>query len=216
MSKALWVLELKISTQSNFQEFLTSREGQGSPTAHCGFGMAVADLRISHWSPKSTFHKVWKPLLCRVSPHQALENHLFSLLFYKELSYSSKGRRALWLSVPCLMSRKFLHLLNSLNTPPAMLFIWDQATQNNLWSNCRYFHSIIYALLPANHGNKAKFSKAPRLQGGNLRGENTGNHHLKILCHEQSLPLSVLLHPEYKNVANCLAIFNDASKINVL
>lgn len=137
--------------------------------AHCGFGMADADLCVSRWSIKSTFHNVWKPLLCCASPCQALENLLFSLWFYKGLSCSSKGRAAL--SVSCLVSGKFLHLLNSPNTPPAMLLNWDQATQNNLWSNCRYFHSIIYTLLQANHGNKANFSKAPHLQGGTLEGK---------------------------------------------
>lgn len=56
--------------------------------------------------------------------------------------------------------------------------------------------------------------------GRNLRGKNTGNYHLKILCHERSLPLPVLLHPENKNTASrlsiCLSIFNDALTINAL
>lgn len=148
-----------------------TREGQGSPMAHCGFGKAVADLSISHWSIKSTFHNVWKPLLCRVSPCQALETTLSYFDFTKGFPTLAREDQFLWLPEPCLMSERFLHLHNSPNTPPAMLFIRDQATQNNLWSNCRYFHSIIYTLLQANHGNKAKFSKAPCLQGGTLEGK---------------------------------------------
>lgn len=138
--------------------------------AHCGFGMADADLCISHWSIKSTFHNVWKPLLCCASPARLLKTSFSHSDFTKGFpALSCKGRAAL--SVSCLVSGKFLHLLNSPNTPPAMLLIWDQATQNNLWSNCRYFHSIIYTLLQANHGNKANFSKAPHLQGGTLEGK---------------------------------------------
>lgn len=62
----------------------------------------------------------------------------------------------------------------------------------------------------------SKIFKGATDAGRNLTGKTTGNYHLKILCHEQSLPLSVLLHPENKNTASCLSIFNDALTINAL
>ena len=157
-----------------------SREGRGRPVAHFDFGLSVADLRISpskYSKHLKNIHvnNMGKPLLCRISPRQSLENHLLSLWFYKGLYNSSEGRPILRLLVSCLMSGKFLHLHNSPNIPP------EETTSNaaHLWQgNPEQFieqahgaFSLHYLHPALGKSFQAKFSKAQWMQGGLLEGK---------------------------------------------
>lgn len=81
----------KVTQSPTYRNSWWAGKGRGVPWP------TVADLCISHWNIKSTFHNLWKPLLCCVTPAMRLLKITSSHL---DCSCSSKGRQALWLSHP--------------------------------------------------------------------------------------------------------------------
>lgn len=166
-----WARHCGLGTENKLVGIPNEQGGAGESTVGLG-GL----LQISHCSTQNTFPKVWKPLLCCVSPKPPFLTLVLQKAFLLQQGKPGSGA---------------VSTLPDVREVPAPSELSQSAHRGSEQSmeQLQVFPTPLSAL----HSRqivaiKHNFQRFAVFAGRNLRGKNGRNYHLKILCQDQSSP----------------------------